>query len=473
MRGGWRRVAWKCGAGVAVLATVFAWQSENQTQQLTNAFSSLSAEALATADLPTAVAVIPKNFAGEIAAPPMTVHVATTGDDPLAARITGSQRPDDVTGTITPAAVSVQEKFWTVSDAPAREEMSAPRIRFGVDLGVAASVEAMRAQWAVILANHAALIDRLRPLSGVRQSKPGMSELRLIAGPFDDIAVAVKLCAALTALHTYCRTAVFDGQPLGVVEHSAVGDPMPVMADVCPGNSNALGTSRVLEVSANEYARVGLMQYEQTLPLGDREVVLTFDDGPIPTYTDHVLATLATECVKATFFMVGRHANAHPDAVRRVHSAGHTIGTHSQNHSYAFASMSAESAVREINDGIASVAAALGDSTAIAPFFRFPGFLRAKPVENYLSSRAIMTWSADIAADDWHKNIGANEVLARALSRLEAKGRGILLLHDIQPATVLMLPKLLKELKNRGYRIVQVVPAEAESAKALPVASLN
>jgi len=69
-----------------------------------------------------------------------------------------------------------------------------------------------------------------------------------------------------------------------------------------------------------------------------------------------------------------------------------------------------------------------------------------------------MVWSADFVADDW-THISADEVMKRALERLERGGKGILLLHDIQPATALMLPRLLQTLKERNYHVVHVVPA--------------
>jgi peptidoglycan/xylan/chitin deacetylase (PgdA/CDA1 family) len=232
----------------------------------------------------------------------------------------------------------------------------------------------------------------------------------------------------------------------------------------CPGNPDALGTSRVLVVDPAEHARLGTMQYNETLPLEDHEVVLTFDDGPLPPYTNRVLETLAAECVKATYFLIGQNARSYPEMVRQIHAAGHTIGTHSQNHPLTFQRMPIAKAQQEIDDGIASVSAALGDPAELAPFFRIPGLLRADGVEKYLASRQLMTWSADFPADDW-RHISAAEVMKRALTRLEAKGRGVLLLHDMQPATVMMLPALLHELKRRNYRIVQVVPATPTLAK--------
>jgi hypothetical protein len=104
----------------------------------------------------------------------------------------------------------------------------------------------------------------------------------------------------------------------------------------CPGNPNALGTSRVLPIDFSEYQQLGRMQYPDSLPLNDKEVVLTFDDGPLPPSTDKVLDALAAQCVKATFFMVGEMARAFPATVRRVYEQGHTIGTHSDHHPTGF-----------------------------------------------------------------------------------------------------------------------------------------
>jgi peptidoglycan/xylan/chitin deacetylase (PgdA/CDA1 family) len=220
----------------------------------------------------------------------------------------------------------------------------------------------------------------------------------------------------------------------------------------------------VLVVDPAEHARIGTMSYPETLPLQDHEVVLTFDDGPLPPYSNRVLETLASQCVKATYFLVGRMARAYPDVVRKIHEAGHTIGTHTQSHLYTYNRMAPAKVHAEMDDGIASAAAALGNADGVAPFFRIPGLIRANVVENYMAEKHIQIWSADFPADDW-KHLGASEVLKRALSRLDHYGKGVLLLHDIQPATAMMLPRLLKELKRRGYRVVHVVPATADMPK--------
>ena len=246
---------------------------------------------------------------------------------------------------------------------------------------------------------------------------------------------------------------------------SAIGAPaLPASAADCPGNPAALGTSRTLVVDPNEHPRIGTMQYEETLPLQDHEVVLTFDDGPLPPHSAKVLDLLAAQCVKATFFIIGRMARSFPEGVRRVRDAGHSIGTHTQNHPLSMNRMPIERARQEIDDGIAATEAALGPAGGLSPFFRIPGLSRAEAVEDYLASKGIQTWSADFPADDW-RHIPPARVYELAMKRLEAKGKGILLLHDIQGRTVQALPKILQDLKTRGFRIVHVVAATPDRPK--------
>ena len=229
----------------------------------------------------------------------------------------------------------------------------------------------------------------------------------------------------------------------------------------CPGHPDALGTSRTMVVDPREHPLIGTMQYAKTLPLEDHEVVLTFDDGPLPKHSYQVLEILAAQCVKATFFLVGQQANANPEGVRKVRDAGHTVATHTQHHPSSMHRMPLDRAQKEIDDGIASVTTALGDGTGPAPFFRIPGLARNDGIEAYAESRGIQVWSADFPADDW-RPVSSQRVYDLAINRLEAKGKGILLLHDIQARTVAALPKILQTLKARGYRVVHVVPATPE-----------
>jgi hypothetical protein len=181
----------------------------------------------------------------------------------------------------------------------------------------------------------------------------------------------------------------------------------------------------------------------------------------VPRHSNQVLQILADQCVKGTFFIIGRQAQANPEGVRRLAAAGHTVGTHSQSHPLTFNKMSVEQARQEVDQGITSTLAALGDPSALSPFFRVPGLLRGEGVETYAASQGLQLWSADFLADDW-RHISSGKVYDLAIKRLEARGKGIFLLHDIQARTAAALPKILHELKARGYHIVHVVAATAE-----------
>jgi len=133
----------------------------------------------------------------------------------------------------------------------------------------------------------------------------------------------------------------------------------------CP-RKDALGTSRVLAVDAATYPRVGLKSFPQTLPLEDHEVVLTFDDGPWPATDRKVLAVLAQECVRATFFLIGKPASEHPELVRRIAAEGHTIAHHTWTH-HNLKYMKPEAAIGEIDKGIAAVETALHGTATTTP----------------------------------------------------------------------------------------------------------
>jgi len=251
------------------------------------------------------------------------------------------------------------------------------------------------------------------------------------------------------------------GKVAAIAGAMALGGDAAMAAEPCPGNPEALGTSRTMTLNPVEMPRIGSHDYGRTLPLEPGEVVLTFDDGPMSPYTPRVLETLAQHCVKAVFFLVGRNARNEPQTVRQILAAGHTIGTHTENH--PLRPMNPLRAEREISTGIATVSAALGDARAVAPFFRFPGLHHTAHGEHYLRARSIAAWSIDVDSHDW-KRSSADRVLQNVLTRLDAKGRGIVLMHDMQLKTVAILPTLLAELKARGYRIVHVVPSGRPTA---------
>src|ERR1700686_5409372 len=226
----------------------------------------------------------------------------------------------------------------------------------------------------------------------------------------------------------------------------------------CP-RAGTLGTSRILKVDAATTPQVGLKSFPQTLPLADHEVVLTFDDGPWPSTTAKVLAALAHECVRATFFLIGKSASEHPDLVRRIAAEGHTIGHHTWLHRSLMRIPPGET-TEEIDHGISAVEMALhGTATTIpsTPFFRFPGFESTPATLDLLKSRGIVVFGADLWASDWNAMTPSQE-LKLIIERLKTAGRGIILFHDPKARTAAMLPGFLRYLRYNHYRVVDLVP---------------
>jgi peptidoglycan/xylan/chitin deacetylase (PgdA/CDA1 family) len=220
---------------------------------------------------------------------------------------------------------------------------------------------------------------------------------------------------------------------------------------------DALGTSRTLAVDGVVTPRVGKKSFPATLPLEAKEVVLTFDDGPNPGTTERVLEALKGECVRATFFLIGRHAESHSELTRRIFAEGHTIGNHTYSHPW-LSQITQERAQSEIERGFATIQSALGPTLKMAPFFRFPGFTSTPALLEYLEHRKIPVFGADLWASDWNPMSPA-DTMNLTLRRLMATDGGILLFHDTQSHTATMLPDFLRELKRRGFRIVHTVPA--------------
>jgi peptidoglycan/xylan/chitin deacetylase (PgdA/CDA1 family) len=229
-----------------------------------------------------------------------------------------------------------------------------------------------------------------------------------------------------------------------------------VAAD-CPGNPAGLGTARVLDIDYTTYPRIGRRHFPVTLPLQPKELVLTFDDGPWPATTPRVLEALKHECVRATFFLLGRNAAAFPALARRELAEGHTVAHHTYSHPL-LSRMALPRAIAEIDRGIAAVEAALYGAARpkpTTPFFRFPGFASNPALLDELQRRGLVVFGADLWASDWNRMTPATE-LRLVLNRLTQAG-GIVLFHDTQPATAAMLPAFLRELKRRDFRVVHVV----------------
>jgi len=244
----------------------------------------------------------------------------------------------------------------------------------------------------------------------------------------------------------------------GIALSLMLGCCLAAEAATCP-RKGTLGTSRVLEVDAASFPQIGSKNFPQTLPLRDHEVVLTFDDGPWPPTTPKVLAALEKECVRATFFVIGKPAMEHPGLLRRIAAHGHTIGHHTWTH-FSLMRMPQANAFKEIDDGIAAVEKVLhgvASTTPHTPFFRFPGFEATEATLDLLRSRGIVVFGADFWANDWD-HLTPKAELRLLTWRLRVARKGIILLHDTQRSTVAILPAFLRYLRDNHYRVVHLVP---------------
>jgi peptidoglycan/xylan/chitin deacetylase (PgdA/CDA1 family) len=265
------------------------------------------------------------------------------------------------------------------------------------------------------------------------------------------------------------KSFIAAGLALAAALYGATGMAAPAASPACDPSS--LNVSRTISVGAGDGLFVGTKTYPQTLALADHEVVLTFDDGPAPGTTNRILDALAAECVRATFFLIGRNAKASPELVKREIALGHTVGHHSFSHpDQTLRNMPEAMAKADIDKGFAADdLAAYGAAGARprVPFFRFPGFGDSPALNDWLKSRNIAVFGADFWASDWVMMTPRAE-LQLILSRLEQAKKGIILFHDSKASTAAIMPDFLRELKQRGYRIVHLVPGETqpELAKA-------
>jgi peptidoglycan/xylan/chitin deacetylase (PgdA/CDA1 family) len=230
--------------------------------------------------------------------------------------------------------------------------------------------------------------------------------------------------------------------------------PAPAAAAAKCDNPKALGVARVVEIDTTGGPGFGFEHFKAYDFLKDKEVVLTFDDGPWPGHTPAVLKALADQCTKAVFFPIGKHAGWHPEIMKQVASAGHTVGSHTWSHK-DLSKLNEQEGKDEIEKGFAAVSIALGNKP-VAPFFRFPALRHPPELVKYLGERNVGIFSTDMDSFDF-KMRKPEQVVTSVMTKLEKHGKGIILMHDFQQATAKAAPDLLQKLKDGGYKVVQVV----------------
>jgi peptidoglycan/xylan/chitin deacetylase (PgdA/CDA1 family) len=245
--------------------------------------------------------------------------------------------------------------------------------------------------------------------------------------------------------------------PAAAPQSAAAPAPSPAKSAPTCDKPDGMGLARTVEIDTTGGPAFGTEHFKQYDFLREKEVVLTFDDGPWPENTPMVLKALTDMCVKATFFEIGEHATWRPDISKMVAAAGMTIGSHTWSHKDLAKNPYAkdiEKAKDEIEMGVSAVHMAVDGP--IAPFFRFPDLQQPADLMTYLGTRNIAIFSTDIDTFDFkiHK---PEDVVKSAMTKLAKNGKGIVLMHDFQHGTAEALPELLRQLKAGGYKIVHMV----------------
>jgi len=270
------------------------------------------------------------------------------------------------------------------------------------------------------------------------------------------IRVAViPLAAAISMLVLDTAWAQKAAPPRNVAAPAATQPPAPTgSAKPACANPNALGVSRVVAIDTTGGPGFGFEHFKQLDFLRDKEVVLTFDDGPWPVNTPAVIKALDDQCTKAIFFPIGKHATWHPEILKAVAAHGHTIGSHTWSHANLNnKKLTDDQRKAEIEKGISAVKWALGETPA--PFIRFPALQHPPSMVAYMGERNIAMWSCDVDSFDF-KAHNPKKVIDTVMGKLDKLGKGIILMHDFQKHTAEALPELLKRLKEGGYKVVQV-----------------
>jgi peptidoglycan/xylan/chitin deacetylase (PgdA/CDA1 family) len=326
------------------------------------------------------------------------------------------------------------------------------------------------AAFGVVAAQRAAGPDSLIALA-VHVISPGQSNIAAPASqpvaaqpvrPTTPVTQVAQIASAAQP-NTPAPTTLSQNAPTAATPAAPASVPTPPAAKAIPAcdNPDAIGLSRVVEIDTTGGPAFGTEHFKQYDFLRDKEVVLTFDDGPWPENTPMVLKALKDNCIKATFFEIGQHATWRPDISREVAAAGMTVGNHTWSHKDLARNPYAkdmELAKQEIEMGVSAVHMAVGGPTA--PFFRFPDLQQPPELMTYLGTRNIAIFSTDIDTFDF-KLRKPDDVIKSAMTKLAKNGKGIVLMHDFQHNTAEALPELLRQLKAGGYKIVHMVPKDS------------
>lgn len=218
----------------------------------------------------------------------------------------------------------------------------------------------------------------------------------------------------------------------------------------------AIGTHRRIDLTIDSPPILGMLK--------DKEVVLTFDDGPAPGKTNRVLDALANQCATATFFLQGDRAWAHGALVRSIQLAGHSLGAHGWAHN-SLMDMSLEDARKDVTRGVDAINKALAEGADTADqrvrLFRFPYVASNPDLDAMVADLGMVAVTVHADGKDWELT-APQDIVDNVMAMLERHNmRGVILLHDPFNSGAAATELLLSRLKEENYRIVAIRGVEA------------
>ncbi len=251
--------------------------------------------------------------------------------------------------------------------------------------------------------------------------------------------------------------------PIGTPDYIGDGEILNVLTAPTPGKINL-----ELDTAANTIAEQHYVELPTTYVIKKygnvkNQVLLTFDDGPDPTYTPQILDILKKENVPAAFFVIGIQAENNLPILKDIYKDGFEIGNHTFTHPN-IATVSAERAINEIEATRLLIEAATGRSTVL---FRAPFNADSEPsTEAELRPIALSkeinyyTVGESIDPNDWEPGVTADEIYNRVIQQYEANpAKGIILLHDAggnRQATVDALPRIIHYFKSHNIQFISI-----------------
>ena len=204
---------------------------------------------------------------------------------------------------------------------------------------------------------------------------------------------------------------------------------------------------------------------------GSTAVALTFDDGPDPEQTPRILALLEQYQIKATFCLVGRQVEKHPEVVRQIVAAGHTLCNHTWNHSLTIGKDKPEQIQADLARTSAAIRAAVPD--AKIPFFRAPGGNFTDRLVGVAAAGGMTSLYWQVDPQDWDHKTGETDAahITRVIAEVKKHVRpgSIVLSHDFnQPDTIVAYAKLLPWLHDN---FALGIPGEPAPSHTTPPAT--